>query len=129
MNEIFRLMKRNRKRAARILAQRLKNRTHPPQGPKAAKELEKERLVVLEEISKGQDSPTSVIYNYLCKLIHTPDAPNHPYFRPVIGSNKVIETISREEILDFYRRLREILIDKQYKIIYLDVEDIAFDFQ
>ncbi len=44
MNEIFRLMKRNRKRAARILAQRLKNRTHPPQGPKAAKELEKERL-------------------------------------------------------------------------------------
>ena len=44
MNEIFRLMKRNRKRAARILAQRLKNRTQPPQGPKAAKELEKERL-------------------------------------------------------------------------------------
>lgn len=68
------------------------------------KELEKERLVVLEEISKGQDSPTSVMYNNLFKLIYTQNEPNHPYFRPVIGSNKVIETISREEILDFYNK-------------------------
>ena len=52
MNEIFRLMKRNRKRAARILAQRLKNRTHPPQGPKAAKELEKEAAKLDAELEE-----------------------------------------------------------------------------
>lgn len=68
------------------------------------KELEKERLVVLEEISKGKDSPTNVMYNNLFRLIYTQKEPYHPYFRPVIGSNKVIETISREEILDFYNK-------------------------
>lgn len=35
------------------------------------KELEKERLVVLEEISKGKDSPTNVMYNNLFRLIYT----------------------------------------------------------
>lgn len=68
------------------------------------KELEKERLVVLEEISKGKDNPTNVMYNNLFKLIYGQSEPYHPYFRPVIGSNKVIETISREEILDFYNK-------------------------
>ena len=68
------------------------------------KELEKERLVVLEEISKGKDSPTNVMYNNLFKLIYTQKEPYHPYYRPVIGSNKVIETITRDEILDFYNK-------------------------
>ncbi len=68
------------------------------------KELEKERLVVLEEISKGKDSPTNVLYNNLFRTIYTQNEPYHPYFRPVIGSNKVIETISRDEILDFYNK-------------------------
>ncbi len=68
------------------------------------KEMEKERLVVLEEISKGLDSPRSVMYNNLFKLIYTQHEPYHPYFRPVIGSKEVIETITREEILDFYNQ-------------------------
>ncbi len=68
------------------------------------KEMEKERLVVLEEISKGQDNPKNVMYNNLFKLIYTQNKPYHPYFRPVIGSKEVIETITREEILDFYNK-------------------------
>ncbi len=68
------------------------------------KELEKERLVVLEEISKGQDNPRNVMYNNLFKVIYTQNEPYHPYFRPVIGSKEVIETITREEILDFYNK-------------------------
>lgn len=44
MNQVFKIMKQNRKKAARILVERLKNRMEPPQGPKAPKELEKERL-------------------------------------------------------------------------------------
>lgn len=68
------------------------------------KELEKERLVVLEEISRGLDSPSSVMYNNLFKKIYSDFEPNHPYKRPVIGSKNVIETITREEILDFYNK-------------------------
>ena len=68
------------------------------------KELEKERLVVLEEISKGLDNPKNIMYNNLFRLIYTQNEPYHPYFRPVIGKKEVIETITREEILDFYNK-------------------------
>ena len=68
------------------------------------KELEKERLVVLEEISKGKDSPTSVRWENLFNLIYSSQEPKHPYYRPVIGKKEVIETITREEILDFYNK-------------------------
>ena len=68
------------------------------------KELEKERLVVLEEISKGKDSPTNVMWENLFSLIYGSKEPKHPYFRPVIGKKEVIETITREEILDFYNK-------------------------
>ncbi len=68
------------------------------------KELEKERLVVLEEISKGKDSPTSVMWENLFNVIYSSQEPKHPYFRPVIGKKEVIETITREEILDFYNK-------------------------
>ncbi len=66
--------------------------------------MKKKRLVVLEEISKGQDNPRNVMYNNLFKVIYTQNEPYHPYFRPVIGSKEVIETITREEILDFYNK-------------------------
>lgn len=66
------------------------------------KELEKERLVVLEEISKNKDRAQNVMWENLFALIYGKNNPPHPYFRPVIGNSKVIETITREEILDFY---------------------------
>ena len=68
------------------------------------KELEKERLVVLEEISKGNDSPQNVMWENMFNLIYASQEPKHPYFRPVIGKKEVIETITREEILDFYNK-------------------------
>ncbi|MCD8024367.1 MAG: insulinase family protein, partial [Candidatus Gastranaerophilales bacterium] len=61
-------------------------------------ELEKERFVVLEEIARGLDNPSNVLYNNLFKLVYN----NHPYMRPVIGTKEVISNISREEIFDFY---------------------------
>ncbi len=68
------------------------------------KELEKERLVVIEEIARGQDNPSSVMYENLFKLVYSPDVNDHPYKRPVIGKKEVISTISRDNILDFYNR-------------------------
>ena len=67
-----------------------------PQIPR--KELEKERKVVLEEISKDGNTPSKKVYDNLNKLMYT----HHPYKRKVIGSADIISTISREEILDYY---------------------------
>lgn len=65
------------------------------------KELEKERLVVLEEISKSNDSVYSLMSNQLFDMLYKDF--NHPYMRPVLGSSKNIENVSRENILNFYR--------------------------
>lgn len=67
-----------------------------PQIPR--KELEKERKVVLEEIAKNENEPQRLLYENLNNLMYI----NHPYKRKVIGSAKIIETIRREEIIDYY---------------------------
>ncbi len=67
-----------------------------PQIPR--KELEKERKVVLEEISKNENDPDRLLYRNLNNLLYS----EHPYKREVIGLASVIETIRREEILEYY---------------------------
>ena len=62
------------------------------------KELEKERKVVLEEIAKDLNSPTTKVYNNLMEMMYV----NHPYKRKVIGKSDIIETITREEILEYF---------------------------
>ena len=64
------------------------------------KELEKERKVVIEEIAKNNDNPTTILYRNLVKGFYK----EHPYKRDVIGTKDVIESISREQILDFYNK-------------------------
>ena len=61
-------------------------------------ELEKERKVVTEEIAKDINSPNTLCYDNLIKMLYT----NHPYKRKVIGTKEIIETITREEILNYY---------------------------
>lgn len=67
-----------------------------PQIPR--KELEQERKVVLEEISKDLNTPAKQVYNNLNDMMYS----HHPYKRKVIGSADVISTIRREEILEFF---------------------------
>lgn len=67
-----------------------------PQIPR--KELEKERKVVIEEISKTNDNPETKLYENMINAFYV----NHPYKRKVIGKKEIIENITREEILDFY---------------------------
>ena len=64
------------------------------------KELEKERKVVLEEIAKNNDRPSNILYKNLIKGFYK----IHPYKRETIGTKEVIETISREQIFDFYNK-------------------------
>ena len=61
-------------------------------------EMEKERKVVLEEINKDSNSPQKKLYESIDNMLYT----THPYKRRVIGKSEVIETITREKILDFY---------------------------
>ena len=64
------------------------------------KELEKERKVVIEEIAKNNDKPQTVLYRNLIRNFYK----IHPYKRDIIGTKEIIETISREQILDFYNK-------------------------
>ncbi|MBD5402944.1 insulinase family protein [bacterium] len=64
------------------------------------KEMEKERKVVLEEISKDLNAPAKVMQDNLNAMLYT----THPYKRKVIGRSDVIETITRDQILCFYNK-------------------------
>lgn len=63
-------------------------------------ELKKELGVVLEEWKRGQDSPSSRIYDMLFDTAYT----SHPYKRPVIGTQQSIQGLNRELITSFYKR-------------------------
>ena len=64
------------------------------------KELEKERKVVIEEIMKDANSPQTLVYDNLVKMLYT----NHPYKRKVIGTTDIISTIHRDKILEYYNQ-------------------------
>jgi predicted Zn-dependent peptidase len=62
-------------------------------------ELAKERKVVIEEINKDTDSPA-----YLSEKFHRSFLfQGTPFTRPVIGYRNIIASISRDEILRYYR--------------------------
>jgi len=63
-----------------------------------ARELEREREVVLEEIRRSMDNPLSRIYKYLFDCAYT----EHNYGRPVIGFEETVSSFQREDVLDFY---------------------------
>ena len=64
------------------------------------KELEKERKVVIEEIAKDNDRPSTALFRNMNHSFYK----IHPYKRDIIGTKEIIENISREQILDFYHK-------------------------
>lgn len=63
-------------------------------------ELEKERNVVLEEIRRAEDNPDRQVYYGLNDLLFK----EHPYKYDTLGTSDVIKNISREKILEFYKK-------------------------
>ncbi len=61
-------------------------------------ELDMERKVVIEEISRSEDNPQSRVFENLVKVL----LKDTPYERRVLGTSDIISTISRDEIFDFY---------------------------
>ncbi len=62
--------------------------------------LEKERGIVLREIDKDRDSPDSGTERVFRSLLLS----GTPYARPILGPRRLIETIRREKVLEFYRQ-------------------------
>ena len=65
-----------------------------------ADELERERLVVLEEIRRSRDTPSG----YLWRILTHRHFAGHPYGRDVLGTPETIGAASREAIVGYYRR-------------------------
>ena len=60
----------------------------------------RERHVVIEEIRMRQDQPWTKVYNATNANMYS----EHPYKRDVIGFPETIASISRETILDYYKK-------------------------
>jgi zinc protease len=64
-----------------------------------ADEIEKERKVILEEVKMGEDDPQRKLFNELFSVSYQ----GHPYGRPVIGFNETVKSITRADIVDYYK--------------------------
>jgi len=77
-----------------ILSEQLMNAALDPE------EFKKEREVILKEINMGLDDPDK----YFARLIFSTAFVRHPYRHPVIGYEELFKKISRDELLQYYRK-------------------------
>jgi zinc protease len=63
-------------------------------------ELEREKKVVLEEVSMRYDRPNIMLFHKLMETAYT----RHPYRLPVIGTEESINSFSREKILEYIQK-------------------------
>lgn len=63
-------------------------------------ELESEKEVVLEEIKRGEDNPVAKLSQALFSTCYQ----SHTYRRPIIGFEDTVRDLTRDDLLDFYRR-------------------------
>lgn len=63
-------------------------------------ELEKERLVILEEYRRKQDNPEAMLFEDLYEQLHE----TGPYHRSVIGEENTIRSITRDQMMKYYTR-------------------------
>lgn len=65
-----------------------------------AEELEREKKVVLAELKRNEDSPSSLLF----KRIQPRTWPDSAYERPIIGFEDTVAAITRQDILDYIHR-------------------------
>ncbi len=61
--------------------------------------VEKERKVILEEISLAKIYPPSYVLNLVSRTLFS----DHPLFRPISGTRETVSALQRTELWDFYR--------------------------
>ncbi|OHC01448.1 MAG: hypothetical protein A3H23_07980 [Planctomycetes bacterium RIFCSPLOWO2_12_FULL_40_19] len=77
-----------------IQADMLFNSTLPPE------KFEKERGIVIEEIGKSADHPTTQVHNHFLRTLHS----GTPYERPVLGTVSTISHLKRDDVQEYYHR-------------------------
>jgi len=63
-------------------------------------ELDREREVILEEIRRGEDDPSKRLFKQTMATLYR----QHPYRRPIIGYEKTIRSIQRDEMVSFFKK-------------------------
>jgi zinc protease len=63
-------------------------------------EIEKERLVILEEKRRSLDNPRSLLFDALYELSYS----KHPYRRPILGTMESISGITRADFLEYHKK-------------------------
>jgi zinc protease len=64
------------------------------------REIEQERKVVLEEFKMTRENPSHIFQDLLCEMAYG----DHPYKKPIIGTEKTIKSLKRNDFLEFRRR-------------------------
>ncbi|OGQ66367.1 MAG: hypothetical protein A3F89_01515 [Deltaproteobacteria bacterium RIFCSPLOWO2_12_FULL_50_11] len=64
------------------------------------KELQKEKEVIVEEISRSEDTPTQVINENMLRKAFS----RHPYKNPIIGTRKSVRSMTQERIFSYLHR-------------------------
>src|SRR6266576_1678927 len=64
-----------------------------------AEEIERERSVILQEISQAEDTPDDYVHD----LFNLDFFKNHPIGRPICGSEETVNNFQREDILGFFK--------------------------
>ncbi len=78
--------------------------------------VEKEKPIVIEELRRGKDSPTTVLWEEFEKTAYKVS----PYRDPIIGYEETISKFTRQALLDFYRNFYQ--PKNMYIVIVGDVE-------
>lgn len=63
-------------------------------------EMEKEKLVILEEIATVNDTPDDEVHELLWSSMY----PNQPVGKPILGKEKTIKSFTKEKVLNFMNR-------------------------
>jgi len=63
-------------------------------------DIDNERQVIIEEINRSKDLPTRVLSDSFFKNHFK----NHNYSYPILGFDKIIQTISKKEIIKYYNK-------------------------
>jgi predicted Zn-dependent peptidase len=82
------------KHAVEILADMFFNSLFDPN------EIEKERLVVLEEINMVEDTPDDIVHEYLWREMYE----NNPLGSPILGTEETLNSFTKEMILSYMER-------------------------
>jgi zinc protease len=63
-------------------------------------EIEREREVILEEIRRGQDNPSRMLFQQTMATLYQ----QHPYRRPIIGYQETVRSIQRNQMVTFFKK-------------------------